>query len=100
MVSDGCLGMKKKTPDIHFLDTNETKVNSKVHVNLLEGNFRQTSREHTMVDKKNPQKNNSNEKIQECWDQIAIQKIRKSITSWKKRLMVDQDGGPIDHKQI
>jgi hypothetical protein len=33
------------------------------------------------------------------WEEITLEEIRKSISSWKKRLRADceQDGGHIDH---
>lgn len=39
------------------------------------------------------------DRIKEKWDEITVAEIRKSITSWKKRLRLvnSEDGGHIDH---
>ena len=39
-------------------------------------------------------------KIITSWEEISIEKIRKSISAWKKRLclIVDGDGGHIEHR--
>ena len=39
------------------------------------------------------------QKITECWQQITIEEIRKSINSWKRRLrdVIAQNGGSTDH---
>ena len=38
-------------------------------------------------------------KILECWQEISIEEIRKSISIWKKclRTVCEQHGNPIDH---
>jgi hypothetical protein len=37
--------------------------------------------------------------ITECWEEIYLAELRKSIGSWKKILLAvcGEDGGPIDH---
>ena len=39
------------------------------------------------------------QRITECWEEITLDEIRKSIGAWKKRLrtVFQQEGGPIDH---
>ena len=40
------------------------------------------------------------EKVQKVWDAMDLNSIRESIKSWKKRLrlVINENGGPIDHK--
>ena len=39
------------------------------------------------------------QKIKESWRRIPLRDIRKAISSWKKRLrlVIQEEGGPIDH---
>jgi hypothetical protein len=39
------------------------------------------------------------QRITECWEEIFLAELRKSIGSWKKRLLAvcGEDGGPIDY---
>ena len=43
--------------------------------------------------------NELKEKIQEKWEEITLEEVRKSIGSFKKRLraVYEQNGGHIDH---
>ena len=39
------------------------------------------------------------QKIQQCWERIPQEEIRKAIASWKKRFraVCRENGGPVDH---
>jgi hypothetical protein len=48
---------------------------------------------------KNSPRRNSKQRITECWEEIYLAELRKSIGSLKKilRAVCGEDGGPIDH---